>query len=168
MRWKFETVRKGEGRDRKEKERKSKETIKCYHLAGASPGDETANEPKVLRSPAPNSNQTDNSPKRPCPSAENVPPKQGWGGCPRPQPCCPSIQQPSWVRSGWTRGEGAKGNWKQGENRPTCQGWSCCVLAREHSGASPQASPCFNQHFTLRGIEPAKLLRSLSPYSIYL
>lgn len=49
MRWKSETIKKGEGRDRKEKERKSKETIKCYHLAGASPGDETANEPKVLR-----------------------------------------------------------------------------------------------------------------------
>lgn len=105
MRWRFETIKKGEGRDRKEKERKSKETIKCYHLAGASPGDATANEPKVLRSPASNSKQTDNSPRRPCPSAENVPSKQGWGGCPRPQPCCAPIQQPSWGQSGWRTGE---------------------------------------------------------------
>lgn len=154
MRWKFETIKKGEGRDRKEKERKIKETIKCYHLAGASPGDETANEPKVLQSPAFNSNQTDNHPRRPCPSAEIVPSKQGWVGVPAPDHAAHPSSSPAVAGQGG--GEGTKCSWEQGENTPTCQELSYCLLDKKHSGTSPKASlpaalptPHFNQRFVL-------------------
>lgn len=57
MRWKLETIKKRRKRDRNKKERKGKETIKCYHLAGARLGDKTTNEREVLQSPASNSKQ---------------------------------------------------------------------------------------------------------------
>lgn len=145
MRWKFETIKKGEGRDRKEKERKSKETIKCYHLAGASRGDETANEPKVLQSPAFNSNQTDNHPRRPCPSAEIVPSKQGWVGVPAPDhaPICPAAQL--WPVRVEERGRNVAGN--KVRIHPPAR--SCPVVSLTRNILEHHPRPAYPQLFPL-------------------
>lgn len=100
MRWKFETLKKGSKETETKKKEKSKETIKCYHLAGARLGDETTNEPEVLQSPTSNSNQTDNSPGTPL-SQHRECALAARPGLRVSPPRRPSVQQPCCVRPGW-------------------------------------------------------------------
>lgn len=100
MRWKFETLKKGSKETETKKKEKSKETIKCYHLAGARLGDETTNEPEVLQSPTSNSNQTDNSPGTPLSQRRECALAARPGVRVSP-PRCPSVQQPRHMRPGW-------------------------------------------------------------------